>query len=89
MVNGIVDYLEKNKIRVFGPKNFIPIRRFKNFLQKIFVKNIIYQQQILEYLKKKEIAVNFLKNSNFPTVIKADNLSSWKRCLYFKNFSEV
>ena len=79
LVNGIVDYLEKLNIKVFGPNKIasqlegskiftkklckkynIPTSKFdifenkdsaKKFLQKIYAKNTIYQQQNLVFLK--------------------------------------
>ncbi len=89
LVNGIVDYLEKNKIRVFGPK------KISSQLEgsKTFTKNICKKYNIptanFGIFEKKEIAVNFLKNSNFPIVIKADGLAAGKGVYISKNFSEA
>ena len=51
LVNGIVDFLEKEKIKVFGPKKFLLNLKDQKFLQKKFVKNIIFLQQILVFSK--------------------------------------
>ena len=51
LVNGIVDFLEKEKIKVFGPKKYLLNLKGQKFLQKKFVKNIIFPLQILIFLK--------------------------------------
>ena len=50
----------------------------QKFLQNNFVKNIKFQQLNLEFLKIVDKAKNFVNNSNFPIVVKADNLASGK-----------
>ena len=49
LVNGIVDYLEKYEINVFGPNKLASKLEVQRFSQKIYVKNIIFQQQILVF----------------------------------------
>ena len=89
LVNGIVDYLEKNKIKVFGP------RKLPSQLEgsKTFTKNICKKYNIptakFGIFEKKENAINFLKNSNFPIVIKADGLAAGKGVYISKNLSEA
>ena len=61
----------------------------QKYLQKNFVKNIIFQQQNLEFFENKNDAKNFLKNSNFPIVIKADNLASGKGVYICNNKNEA
>ena len=43
----------------------------------------------MEFLKKKDATINFLKNSKFPIVIKADGLAAGKGVYISKNFSEA
>ena len=59
LVNGIVDFLEKEKIKVFGPKK-IPsqLEGSKIFTKKI-CKNITFLQQILVFLKILKMQLNF------------------------------
>ena len=50
LVDGIVDYLESYKIKVFGP-NKISSQLEAQLLQRTYVKNLEFQQQNLEFLK--------------------------------------
>ena len=89
LVNGIVDYLESNSIKVFGPRK-IPSQLEGS---KIFTKNICKKYNIptanFGIFEKKEDAINFLKNSKFPIVIKADGLAAGKGVFISKNLSEA
>jgi phosphoribosylamine--glycine ligase len=89
LVNGIVDYLESNNIKVFGPRK-IPSQLEGS---KIFTKNICKKFNIptakFGIFEKKENTINFLKNSKFPIVIKADGLAAGKGVYISKNLSEA
>ena len=89
LVNGIVDYLEKNNIKVFGPRK-IPSQLEGS---KTFTKNICKKYNIptanFGIFEKKENTLDFLKNSKFPIVIKADGLAAGKGVYISKNFSEA
>ena len=89
LVNGIVDFLEKNGIKVFGPRK-IPSQLEGS---KTFTKNICKKYNIptakFGVFKKKENTINFLKNSKFPIVIKADGLAAGKGVYISKNLSEA
>ena len=88
LVNGIVDFLEKNKIKVFGP------RKTPSQLEgsKIFTKNICKKYNIptarFGIFENTNDTINYLKNVNFPIVIKADGLASGKGVYISKNFNE-
>ena len=89
LVNGIVDYLESNDIKVFGPRK-IPSQLEGS---KTFTKNICKKYNIptanFGIFEKKENTLNFLKNSKYPIVIKADGLAAGKGVYISKNFSEA
>ena len=89
LVNGIVDFLENNGIKVFGPRK-IPSQLEGS---KTFTKNICKKYNIptanFGIFEKKENTLNFLKNSKFPIVIKADGLAAGKGVYISKNFSEA
>ena len=78
LVEGIVDFLEKNKIKVFGPNKFSS----KLEGSKIFTKNLCKKYNIptAKYgiFKNKKNAQKFLNNCNLPIVIKADGLAAGK-----------
>tara|TARA_Y100000590_G_scaffold77786_1_gene86247 strand:+ start:175 stop:1440 length:1266 start_codon:yes stop_codon:yes gene_type:complete len=89
LVNGIVDYLEINGIKVFGPRK-VPSKLEGS---KTFTKNICKKYNIptanFGIFKKKENSLDFLKNSKFPIVIKADGLAAGKGVYISKNFIEA
>ena len=78
LVDGIVDFLETNKIKVFGPNKVAS----KLEGSKIFTKNICKKYNIptarFGVFENKENALNFLNECNFPLVVKADNLAAGK-----------
>jgi len=89
LVNGIVDYLESNNIKVFGPKKISSqLEGSKTFTKNIFKKYNIPTANF-GIFEKKENTLNFLKNSKFPIVIKADGLAAGKGVYISKNFSEA
>ncbi len=78
LVDGIVDYLEKFNIKVFGPNKIASQLEGS----KIFTKQLCQKFNIptakFGIFKNINNAKNFLEKSNYPTVIKADNLASGK-----------
>ena len=83
LVEGLVDYLEKFKIKVFGPNKIASQLEGS----KIFTKQICKKYKIptanFGIFENKKDSKKFLKSINYPTVIKADNLASGKGCLLY------
>ena len=78
LVDGIVNYLEKFNINVFGPnKEASQLEGSKIFTKKICEEYNIPTAKFGIFTNIDD-AKKFLTNSNFPTVIKADNLASGK-----------
>ena len=78
MVDGLVDYLEKFKIKVFGPNKIASqLEGSKIFTKKLCEKFNIPTAKF-GIFQNRDNAKQFLSNSNFPLVIKADNLASGK-----------
>ncbi len=78
LVDGIVDYLEKFKIKVFGPNKIASqLEGSKIFTKKLCEKFNIPTAKF-GIFKNRDNAKKFIKNTNFPVVIKADNLASGK-----------
>ena len=78
LVNGLVDYLENFKIKVFGPNKVASqLEGSKIFTKKICEKYNIPTAEfgIFDNINS---ANEFLKKSKYPIVIKADNLASGK-----------
>ena len=78
LVEGIVDYLEKFDIKVFGPNKIASQLEGS----KIFTKNICKDYKIptagFGVFENGIDAQNFIVNAKYPIVIKADNLASGK-----------
>ncbi len=89
LVEGIVDYLEKFKIKVFGPNKLASqLEGSKIFTKKICQKFNIPTAKFGIFQNTKE-AKKFLNKTSFPTVIKADNLASGKGVYICKNENEA
>ena len=78
LVDGIVDYLNNKKIKVFGPNQ--KVSQLEG--SKIFTKKICEKYNIptakFGIFKNKEEALKFLQNKKMPLVIKADGLAAGK-----------
>ena len=89
LVEGIVDYLEKFKIKVFGPNKIASqLEGSKIFTKKLCEKFNIPTAKFGIFQNKTD-AKEFLKNSKFPTVIKADNLASGKGVYICNDINEA
>ena len=78
LVKGIVDFLNKHKIRVFGPNKYAAkLEGSKAFMKTICKKNKIPTAKFKICKNKKDVK-NFLKNSKMPLVVKADGLAAGK-----------
>ena len=78
LVDGIVDFLEKNQIKVFGPSKIASQLEGS----KIFTKNLCRKYKIPTanfgvYTNVKK-SLEFLKKCKFPIVVKADGLAAGK-----------
>ena len=78
LVDGIVDYLEKKKIRVFGPNQKVSqLEGSKIFTKKICEEYNIPTANFGIFENKKE-AFDFLNKRKMPLVVKADGLAAGK-----------
>jgi phosphoribosylamine--glycine ligase len=78
LVDGLVDYLEEFNIKVFGPNKFASqLEGSKIFTKKLCQKFKIPTAKFGVFNNQAE-SKEFIKKSNFPIVIKADNLASGK-----------
>ena len=88
LVEGIVNYLERFNIKVFGPsKEASQLEGSKIFTKKLCEDYNIPTAKFGVFVGKND-AKKFLVSSNFPTVIKADNLASGKGVYICNNYSE-
>tara|TARA_B100000965_G_scaffold152947_1_gene127165 strand:- start:849 stop:2108 length:1260 start_codon:yes stop_codon:yes gene_type:complete len=78
LVRGIVDFLNKHKIRVFGPNKFAAqLEGSKAFMKNICNKNNIPTAKYRICTNINDVK-NFIKKSKFPLVVKADGLAAGK-----------
>ena len=88
LVDGLTDYLESFDIKVFGPSKVASQLEGS----KIFTKNICKKYNIptanFGVFNEVHQAKSFLKKSNFPIVIKADNLAAGKGVYICENEQE-
>jgi phosphoribosylamine--glycine ligase len=88
LVNGIVDYLEKFNIKVFGPNKIASqLEGSKIFTKKLCQKYNIPTANFGIFENRIE-AKKFLENSKYPNVIKADNLAAGKGVYICNNKQE-
>ncbi len=88
LVDGLVDYLQKFEIKVFGPNKLASqLEGSKIFTKKICEKYNIPSARFGVFHNIDD-ANNFLKKSNHPIVIKADNLASGKGVYICDNVEE-
>jgi len=89
LVKGLVDLLNKNKIKVFGPNKYAS----KLEGSKVFMKKLCSQYNIptakYKICVKMIHVLNFLKNATFPIVVKADGLAAGKGVTICKSKKEV
>ena len=89
LVKGIVDYLKKNKIKVFGPNKYAAkLEGSKAFMKMICAQNNIPTAKF-KICKKNSQVKNFLKFSNLPLVVKADGLAAGKGVTICKTRTQV
>ena len=89
LVDGLVDFLEKHKIRVFGPNKIASQLEGS----KIFTKNLCEKYNIptakFGIFNNKDEANIFIRQNNYPLVIKADGLASGKGVYICTNLDEA
>jgi len=88
LVDGLVDYLNQYNIKVFGPNKLASQLEGS----KIFTKKICQKYKIptarFGIFNNKSDAKKYLINTNFPIVVKADNLASGKGVYICHNIND-
>ena len=89
LVYGIVDFLNKRKLKIFGPDKFCSQLEGS----KIFTKKICEEQGIptanFKILNNIHSSLNYLENKNYPLVVKADGLAAGKGVYICKSYSDA
>jgi len=89
LVDGIVDFFQKQNIKIFGPEKIASqLEGSKIFTKKICEKYKIPTAKfgVFEKLKQAEL---FLKTSKFPLVVKADGLAAGKGVYICENIKSA
>jgi len=89
LVDGIVDYLDKKNIRVFGPNKFTSqLEGSKAFMKNLCKENNIPTAKFCIFDNFVD-ASNFIKKSEMPIVIKADGLAAGKGVVICASIDEA
>ena len=89
LVRGIVDFLNKHNIKVFGPNKYAAkLEGSKAFMKSICKKYKIPTAQF-KVCKNKNNVIQFLKKKKFPIVVKADGLAAGKGVTICKTKSQT
>ena len=78
LVNGIVDFLTKNKIKVFGPSKYASQLEGSKSFMKLICKKYQIPTADFKICRKISEVKKFIKNNNTPIVVKADGLAAGK-----------
>ncbi len=89
LVDGIVDYLDKKKIRVFGPDKFASrLEGSKSFMKDLCKKHNIPTAKFGVFSNLNE-ALDFINSNGVPIVVKADGLAAGKGVTVCKSIDEA
>ena len=89
LADGLSDHLKKFKIKVFGPNKIASQLESSKIFTKELCKKFNIPTAKFGIFKNREDANKYLNNTNFPTVIKADNLASGKGVYICNNINEA
>lgn len=91
LVDGLADFLREKKINVFGPsKAAAQIESSKSFAKNIMKQANVPTAEYKEFNREKIIeAIDFLKNSSYPIVIKADGLAAGKGVTICESYEQA
>ena len=89
LVNGIVNKLNKLKIKVFGPNKRASILESSKSFTKDFCKRNNIPTANYKKFKNYIDAINYIQNINYPIVIKASGLAGGKGVFILKNKIEA
>ena len=89
LVKGLVNFLVKNKIKVFGPNKYAAkLEGSKSFVKRICARNKIPTASFKICKNKLQVA-KFINENKFPIVVKADGLAAGKGVHICKNKKQV
>lgn len=86
---GIVDVFEAKGLRVFGPRKNAAVIEASKAFSKDLMKKYNIPTAAYEIFTSAEAAIEYLKTSSFPTVLKADGLALGKGVLICNTYEEA
>lgn len=89
LVAGVVDVFEERGLRVFGPRKNAAIIEGSKAFSKELMKKYQIPSAAYEIFDDPKAAIEYLKTSKFPTVIKADGLALGKGVLICNSYEEA
>ena len=89
LVDGLVDILEKENIRVFGPRKNAAILEESKAFAKDFMKKYKIPTADYQTFTDYEKALVYIETSSFPIVIKADGIAAGKGVLIVENLDQA
>ncbi|VAW18899.1 Phosphoribosylamine--glycine ligase [hydrothermal vent metagenome] len=88
LVEGIVDIFEKEGLKIFGPNKMAAQLEGSKIFSKEFMKECNIPTPNFKCFDDIVLAKEYLKNSDFPLVIKADGLAAGKGVIICKDLDE-
>lgn len=89
LVGGLVDELEKEGLRAFGPRKNAAILEGSKAFSKDLMKKYHIPTAAYETFDSPDAALAYLETARFPTVLKADGLALGKGVLICENLEEA
>ncbi|EYE89154.1 phosphoribosylamine--glycine ligase [Fervidicella metallireducens AeB] len=89
LVEGIVDVFKKEGLRIFGPSKRAAQLEGSKIFSKNFMKKYNVKTAAYEVFEEEASAVEYLKECEYPIVIKADGLAAGKGVAICNSFEEA
>ncbi len=88
LMDGIVDLFKDKGLNIFGPDKKAALLEGSKAFAKDFMKKYNIKTAAYEVFEEEEKALEYLKNSEHPVVIKADGLAAGKGVVISNSFEE-
>lgn len=89
LMEGIVDKFKALGLKIFGPSADAALLEGSKAYAKAFMKKYNVKTAAYEVFENKEEALKFLKNCEYPTVIKADGLAAGKGVVICEDYEQA
>ena len=89
LVGGIVDRFESKGLKIFGPKKDLALLEGSKVYAKKIMRKFGIPTADFEVFSQPDLARDYVRNKQFPLVIKADGLAAGKGAIVCKNREEA